>query len=100
MIKIEFYKNGLIVSGHANSAPHGKDIYCAGVSAITMSSINWFKEDEIDYEIKDGYLKLKVLKLNENNLYLLSLIEIQLKSFDDKDSMKYIELIQKTDKEI
>lgn len=30
---------GFRVSGHANVAPHGQDIVCAGVSALVQSSI-------------------------------------------------------------
>lgn len=30
---------GFAISGHAKTAPHGQDIVCAGVSALTQSSI-------------------------------------------------------------
>ncbi len=30
---------GFAISGHAKTAPHGMDIVCAGVSALTQSSI-------------------------------------------------------------
>ncbi|MDF2874253.1 MAG: Cysteine protease Prp [Sporomusa sp.] len=30
---------GFMVNGHAQAAPHGQDIVCAGVSALTQSSI-------------------------------------------------------------
>ncbi|MDE6289823.1 MAG: ribosomal-processing cysteine protease Prp, partial [Ureaplasma sp.] len=44
MIKIDFYQNGYIVSGHANYS-NNNDIVCAGVSSITIGSINWFNHD-------------------------------------------------------
>lgn len=30
---------GFMVNGHAHAAPHGQDIVCAGVSALTQSAI-------------------------------------------------------------
>jgi hypothetical protein len=40
MIKINHYPNALLVKGHANFDEHGKDIVCAGVSAIIMGALN------------------------------------------------------------
>ena len=34
MIHVTFYQNILIVQGHANYAPKGKDIVCAAVSTL------------------------------------------------------------------
>ena len=34
MINIKITKNTISVTGHAQSAPHGKDIVCASVSTI------------------------------------------------------------------
>lgn len=99
MIKIELYKNGLLVSGHANAADKGKDIYCAGVSSIVQGALNWFDMKDINYEIHDGYLKLKIINGNDHNNYLLSLIEKQLWSLETKETKKYI-VFNKIDKEI
>ena len=44
MIEAEIFKQpdgkifGFAVEGHANTAPYGQDIYCAGVSTITQSA--------------------------------------------------------------
>jgi uncharacterized protein YsxB (DUF464 family) len=44
MIKAEIYTQedgkitGFLINGHANTAPHGQDIYCAGVSTVTQSA--------------------------------------------------------------
>ena len=35
----------LVVVGHANYAEYGKDIVCAGVSAIVQSLIGWCEEN-------------------------------------------------------
>ena len=45
MIKIEIVRNsdqamvGFSVTGHANTAPHGQDIVCAGISALTQTAV-------------------------------------------------------------
>ncbi|AEW45711.1 hypothetical protein MHC_04275 [Mycoplasma haemocanis str. Illinois] len=44
MIKIEFSKSSLLVSGHANFAPKGKDIVCAAVSALVTGSAEIWKD--------------------------------------------------------
>ena len=36
---VESYRLGFIVEGHAEFAPHGQDIVCAGVSAIVQAAI-------------------------------------------------------------
>ena len=99
MISIELYSNGLIVSGHANADTKGKDIYCAAVSAIVQGAINWFYENEISFELFDGYLKLKILKLTKKNHEKLEMIAIQLWSLKSKDTKKYIDF-KKNKKEI
>lgn len=44
MVKAEIYTQedgkitGFLIDGHANTAPRGQDIYCAGVSTITQSA--------------------------------------------------------------
>lgn len=45
MIRVEIVRNragsieSFCVTGHANTAPHGADIVCAGVSALTDSAV-------------------------------------------------------------
>ncbi|MBP2644666.1 MAG: hypothetical protein H6Q75_106 [Firmicutes bacterium] len=45
MIKVKIYRNssgtitGFSVNGHANTAPHGQDIVCAGVAALTQTAV-------------------------------------------------------------
>ena len=43
MITVLLTPNKLHVSGHANTAPHGSDIVCAAVSAITLTRIRGLK---------------------------------------------------------
>lgn len=90
MIKIEFFKDGICIQGHALASTHGSDIYCAGVSAISMGAINWFKPQDINFVTKDGYLKLKLLNVEPKNLELLKLLEIQLKSLNSQAYQEYL----------
>ena len=54
---------GFLIDGHANTAPHGQDIYCAGVSTVTQSAylciIQHLKRD-IEGESSGGRLMLKL----------------------------------------
>ena len=54
---------GFLIDGHANTAPHGQDIYCAGVSTITQSAylciVNYLNRD-IEGESSSGLLMLKL----------------------------------------
>ena len=55
---VEDKSHTLIVLGHANYAEYGKDIVCAGVSAIVQALIGWieenYKADCISIDPKEG----------------------------------------------
>ena len=69
MVKAEIYTQedgkitGFSIDGHANAAPRGQDIYCAGVSTVTQSAylciVQHLKRD-IDGESSGGHLMLKL----------------------------------------
>ena len=40
MIKVKISKKSIEISGHAKYAAHGKDIVCAAVSSITITTVN------------------------------------------------------------
>ena len=44
MITVLVAEDRIHVSGHANMAPHGTDIVCAAVSALTLTLIQGLKE--------------------------------------------------------
>jgi uncharacterized protein YsxB (DUF464 family) len=51
----------LVVLGHANYDEYGKDIVCAGVSALVQALIGWIEENSykvncISIDTKDGEL--------------------------------------------
>ena len=65
MIKISIKDDEIIISGHANYEDYGKDIVCASISTIAITTINAiieFDNTSIDVEEKDGYLKINILK--------------------------------------
>lgn len=90
MIKIQFYNNGLVVSGHANYAEHGSDIVCAGVSSIVLGALNWFIGTDAVYEIAEGYVYLQINKHNSQQLHLLDLLRIQLTALDTEQYAEYL----------
>ncbi|MBU3830816.1 MAG: ribosomal-processing cysteine protease Prp [Candidatus Ureaplasma intestinipullorum] len=91
MININFYKNGLEVSGHSEYDVEGKDIVCAGVSAIVMGSLNWFKNND-KITVKKGYIKIVIANGNDNELKYLSLLNDQLQAMYHGDYKKYMSI--------
>ena len=69
MIKSEIYTQadgkiiGFLLTGHANTAPRGQDIYCAGVSTISQSAFlcvrDYLKRD-FDADFDSGKLMMKL----------------------------------------
>lgn len=65
MIKVIIKKDQIIVDGHANYDEKGKDIVCASISTLVISSINLmlsFDDKSIKYEDNDGYIKIDIKK--------------------------------------
>ncbi|MFR5337258.1 MAG: ribosomal-processing cysteine protease Prp, partial [Blautia producta] len=62
MIAVSVRKDKIQISGHANYAEEGKDIVCAGVTALTQTlvkSIEDLTEDKIEYDISPGRADIK-----------------------------------------
>ncbi|WP_031488934.1 ribosomal-processing cysteine protease Prp [Ureaplasma canigenitalium] len=90
MIEIKRQASSLIVKGHANQNQYGKDIVCAGVSAIVMGALNWFNE-KAKIIVNDGYIEINV-EDNESEKAYLDLIMIQLKAIE-AIYKKYIKIV-------
>lgn len=74
MIAVSVRKDKITVSGHAGYAEAGKDIVCAGVTALTMSlvkSLNDLTEDKIEYEISPGRVDIHCGNLSESGMLLV-----------------------------
>ena len=103
MIKIQINKtnnkySSLVVSGHSNYDEHGKDIVCAGVSAIVTGGLNALAiedKNKISYRVKDGYVNVDVLDIENDRLQLImDVIVIQLKTIEESYK-KYVKINEK-----
>ena len=83
----------LTVSGHANYDKYGKDIVCAGVSAVVTGGINALESQVSNIEIisKENELGVKVINSNEKIQIILNTILIQLETIENSYK-KYIKI--------
>ena len=68
MIAVSVRKDGITVSGHANYAEAGKDIVCAGVTALVQGMIRSMESltgDQIQYDITPGRADIYYGNLSE-----------------------------------
>lgn len=79
MIKIKEKDNKIIISGHASFDEYGKDIVCASVSSIVITSINAilrYNNKAIKYT-NDDELVIEILKKDEIvNLLITNMLEL------------------------
>ena len=102
MIKVVIEKNNskivsLEVSGHSNYDEKGRDIVCAGVSAIVVGGINALVNENkkaIEYECKEGYAKVLVKNIDSNIEMILDVISTQLYTVEESYP-KFIKIIEK-----
>ncbi len=88
MIKVSIKEDEILIKGHAMFDDFGKDIVCASVSSIAITTINAiveFDNTSIDVIENDGYLKIDILKHNKNVDILISNM---IKLFEELE-MKY-----------
>lgn len=74
MIVVRVQEDGVTVSGHAGFAGVGKDIICAGVTALTQTlikSMNDLTEDKIEYEMSPGRADIKYRDLSKEGKLLV-----------------------------
>lgn len=74
MIAVSVRKDGIKISGHANYAESGKDIVCAGVTALTQTLIMSMEDltgDEIEYGILTGKVDIHYRNLSEEGSLLV-----------------------------
>ena len=96
MIKIDLRdKNKIIIKGHAMYDDYGKDIVCASVSSIVITTINAILEidsDSIEYIEKDNYIEITILNSNEitNKLIKNMILLLEQLENDYKDNIKLI----------
>lgn len=95
MIKVEIENNKIEIKGHANYDDYGKDIICASVSSIVITTINAiieFDPESIYYEDLNNRILIEKLKDDDitNKLInnMVELLEELEKSY--KDNIKII----------
>ncbi len=95
MIKISIKKDNIKIEGHSGYSEYGSDIVCASVSSIAITSINSilkYDEKALEYDKKDGYLEVKILKHDEIiDMLIDNMIEL-LKDLENQYK-KYVKLI-------
>ena len=98
MIKVDLSKDKLItISGHSGYEERGKDIVCASVSSIAITTINAIIEidqDAIDYSDLDNKIIIRVLKDDEIVNKLIKNMILLLEQLE-KDYKDYIKIIRR-----
>ena len=81
----------LTVSGHANYDKYGKDIVCAGVSAVVTGGINALESeiDNIKVINEDNKLGVEIINSNDKIQIILNTILVQLQTIENSYK-KYI----------
>lgn len=87
---------GFKVSGHAGYGTYGKDIVCAAVSAVTLSTINATLEltdADVVYEAKSGLLRFKYArKPGSEERLLFSSMLLTLKSIEEQYGRRHLRI--------
>ena len=97
MIKVVVENDKIEVSGHANYDDYGKDIVCASVSSIVITTINAvieIDEDSIDYEDNDNKIIIEIKKDNETVKKLINNMVFMLENLE-KDYPKNIKILRR-----
>ena len=80
MIKIKFDKDKISIKGLSGYDVIGKDIVCASVSSIVITSINAIiriDEKAISYKQDEGFIEINILKHSEIvDLLILNMKEL------------------------
>ena len=74
MIAVTVRQDGIIINGHAGYAEAGKDIVCAGVTALVenlIDSIEGLTVDTIQYEVSPGRADIHYKDLSEEGKLLV-----------------------------
>lgn len=96
MVVVERRKDGVSLRGHANYAPPGKDIVCAGVSVLVQTLIQSIEEltaDKIQYSVSPGTVDIKYGSLSRQAQALVNsfFIGIQMIANDYPANVKLTE---------
>ena len=93
MIVIQHKNDKITITGHANYAPIGQDIVCAGVSTLVQTLIQSVEEltaDKIEYSMSPGRVDIKFWCLSDLTKGLVNafFIGVKLIESDYPDNVK------------
>lgn len=74
MIKVHIKDKEIIITGHAGFDEYGKDIVCASVSSIVITSINAalkLESNSVKYAEEKDKLTINILSNNKNVLIII-----------------------------
>lgn len=94
MIVISATDGGIALKGHAGYAEAGKDIVCAGVTALVQTLITSMEEltaDQIEYSISPGKADIRYRNLSEAGRLLVDSFFVGLKEIE-REFPEYIRL--------
>ena len=97
MIKVELKDNIITIKDHAGYDDKGKDIVCASVSSIVITTINACIEidkDSILYEENDNKIKIEIKKEDKITEKLINNMVFMLESLE-KDYPKNIKILRR-----
>ena len=97
MIKVVIKDKKIEVSGHSGYDDFGKDIVCASVSSIVITTINAcidIDESSINYREEDNKIELEILNNNEVIKKLINNMVFMLESLE-KDYPKNVKIIRR-----
>ena len=75
MIKVYREQNKIIIKGHADYDDYGKDLVCASVSSIVITTVNAILEidrDAVIYKEEKDILTIELLKQDEIIIKLIN----------------------------
>lgn len=91
LVKIKEKQNSISnieVTGHANSAKHGNDLICAGVSTVGVGILNTLDKfgyipSDVKVEMEEGYINIEVFNSNNEIQLILETFVITLDTIED-----------------
>ena len=85
----------LVITGHANSAPHGEDLVCAAASAIATGGLNALSHPT-SYQIvsKEGLIELNAPHPDDHDRIVIAMMVRQLETLAEAHP-RYIRITTK-----
>ena len=100
MIKVKIKPKSITIKGHADYDVEGRDIVCSSVSTMVTTTVNAiliFDQKTIDYEVKEGLVKIDIIKDDDTTRKLIDNL-INLLEELSKDYPKNIKVEREWDK--